>query len=128
MSDQDIEPAVRITMFPDGRLDTTNAARYLHLARQTLARKRTEGTSPPFVKIHGCIFTISTISRPISPPFPECAVQPKPGSRGARRCHAFPHSPGRLSAPCSRGSGSPPEASRSNAWRTATGATVWIPE
>ena len=45
----DIE-RVKVVVFPDGRLDTENAARYLGLSPKTLAMMRTAGTGPKFVK------------------------------------------------------------------------------
>lgn len=45
----------KITVFPDGRVDTTNAATYLGLSQKTLAMMRTSGKSPPFIK-RGRIF------------------------------------------------------------------------
>ncbi|NCO59802.1 MAG: hypothetical protein COZ11_16060 [Deltaproteobacteria bacterium CG_4_10_14_3_um_filter_51_14] len=42
-------------MFPDGRLDTKNAALYLGLEEKTLAIKRNNGTGPLYVK-RGRIF------------------------------------------------------------------------
>ena len=39
-----------INVFPDGRLDTTNAANYLGLSPKTLAMMRSEGRGPKFVK------------------------------------------------------------------------------
>jgi Helix-turn-helix domain len=47
--DTDFE-CVKIVVFPDGRLDTENAARYLGLSPKTLAMMRTAGTGPKFVK------------------------------------------------------------------------------
>ena len=47
--DTDIE-CVKVVVFPDGRLDTENAARYLGLSPKTLAMMRTAGTGPKFVK------------------------------------------------------------------------------
>lgn len=41
---------VRVIAFPDGRLDTENAARYLGLSTKTLAMMRSAGTRPKFVK------------------------------------------------------------------------------
>ena len=37
-------------MFPDGRLDTKNAALYLGLKEKTLAMMRGSGTGPKFIK------------------------------------------------------------------------------
>jgi hypothetical protein len=45
----------RVTMFPDGRLDTKNAAVYLGLSPKTLAMMRSAGTGPRFLK-RGRIF------------------------------------------------------------------------
>ena len=39
-----------IQMYPDGRLDAANAARYAGLATKTLAMMRCSGTGPKFVK------------------------------------------------------------------------------
>jgi hypothetical protein len=39
-----------IFMFPDGRLDTKNAAAYIGLSVKTLAMMRCEGRGPKFVK------------------------------------------------------------------------------
>ena len=44
-----------VTMFPDGRLDTRNAAAYTGLAEKTLAMKRSAGEGPKFIK-RGRIF------------------------------------------------------------------------
>lgn len=41
---------VRVIAFPDGRLDTENAARYLGLSTKTLAMMRSAGSGPKFVK------------------------------------------------------------------------------
>lgn len=41
---------VKIVVFPDGRVDTENAARFLGLSPKTLAMMRTAGTGPKFVK------------------------------------------------------------------------------
>ncbi len=41
---------VRVMVFPDGRLDTQNAALFLGLSQKTLAMMRSTGTGPRFVK------------------------------------------------------------------------------
>ena len=46
---------VRVEIFPDGRLDTANAALYLGLSVKTLASMRCSGSGPRFVK-RGRIF------------------------------------------------------------------------
>ena len=46
---------IQIVMFPDGRLDVKNAARYLGLKEKTLAMMRGNGTGPKFIK-RGRIF------------------------------------------------------------------------
>lgn len=46
---------VVVKMYPDGRMDTRNAALYLGLEEKTLAMKRSEGTGPRFIK-RGRIF------------------------------------------------------------------------
>ncbi len=44
-----------INMFPDGRLDTPNAAEYIGLSQKTLAMMRCHGSGPKFIK-RGRIF------------------------------------------------------------------------
>ncbi len=44
-----------VNVFPDGRLDTTNASAYLGLSPKTLAMMRTNGRGPEFIK-RGRIF------------------------------------------------------------------------
>lgn len=39
-----------VSMLPDGRMDTTNAARYLGCSPKTLAHMRCSGKGPPFLK------------------------------------------------------------------------------
>jgi hypothetical protein len=46
---------IQIEMFPDGRLDAVNAAKYLGLKQKTLAMMRCEGNGPQFIK-RGRIF------------------------------------------------------------------------
>ena len=46
---------VPVQMYPDGRLDSRNAARYLGFEEKTLAMKRSDGTGPQFIK-RGRIF------------------------------------------------------------------------
>lgn len=41
---------LKIVVFPDGRVDTANAALYLGLSPKTLAMMRSAGTGPKFVK------------------------------------------------------------------------------
>lgn len=41
---------IQIIMFPDGRLDTKNAALYLGLKEKTLAMMRGSGNGPKFIK------------------------------------------------------------------------------
>ncbi len=41
---------VKVVVFPDGRLDTENAARFLGLSPKTLAIMRSSGNGPRFVK------------------------------------------------------------------------------
>jgi hypothetical protein len=41
---------VKIVVYPDGRLDSENAARFLGFSPKTLAMMRTAGTGPKFVK------------------------------------------------------------------------------
>lgn len=42
--------AISIIQYPDGRLDTENAARYLGLAAKTLAMMRVRGQGPTYIK------------------------------------------------------------------------------
>lgn len=46
---------VKVVVFPDGRLDSENASRFLGLSAKTLAMMRSTGTGPKFVK-RGRIF------------------------------------------------------------------------
>ncbi|MBP9893464.1 MAG: hypothetical protein KBG84_16290 [Planctomycetes bacterium] len=39
-----------VTMYPDGRMDTTNTSKYMGLAEKTLAMMRSNGNGPKFVK------------------------------------------------------------------------------
>ena len=41
---------ITIRVYPDGRLDTENAGRYLDVRPKTLAMWRVEGTGPRFIK------------------------------------------------------------------------------
>ena len=41
---------VKVVVFPDGRLDTENAARFLGLSPKTLAIMRSTGAGPRFMK------------------------------------------------------------------------------
>lgn len=41
---------VKVVVYPDGRLNTDNAARFLGLSPKTLAIMRSNGTGPCFVK------------------------------------------------------------------------------
>lgn len=41
---------IEVVVYPDGRLDTTNAAKYLGLSPKTLAIMRSNGTGPQFLK------------------------------------------------------------------------------
>jgi hypothetical protein len=54
ISAADVE-TIAVKMFPDGRLDSKNAALYLGLEEKTLAMKRSDGTGPRFIK-RGRIF------------------------------------------------------------------------
>jgi hypothetical protein len=47
--------AVKVTVYPDGRLDTANASKFLGLSEKTLAIMRCQGTGPRFIK-RGRIF------------------------------------------------------------------------
>jgi hypothetical protein len=47
---------VRLRQFPDGRLDTRNAAAYLGFSRRTLGNWRGQGTGPKYIVIHGRVF------------------------------------------------------------------------
>jgi len=41
---------VKVVIYPDGRLDTENAARFLGLSPKTLAIMRSTGSGPRFLK------------------------------------------------------------------------------
>jgi hypothetical protein len=45
-----------IYIFPDGRMDRANAAKYAGFAAKTLAMHATAGTGPRFQKIGGRVF------------------------------------------------------------------------
>lgn len=55
MNDSTIFKSPTIQQYPDGRMDTCNAARYTGLSAKTLAMMRCTGTGPQFVK-RGRIF------------------------------------------------------------------------
>ena len=44
-----------VVMFPDGRMDTKNAASYVGLSEKTMAMQRCEGSGPKYLK-RGRIF------------------------------------------------------------------------
>ena len=54
MTPPDVEE-LQVVMYPDGRMDTANAASYTGLSEKTLAMKRCDGTGPPYTK-RGRIF------------------------------------------------------------------------
>jgi len=47
--------SIEVIVFPDGRMDVPNAAKYLGLSEKTLAMMRCQGTGPKFIK-RGRIF------------------------------------------------------------------------
>jgi hypothetical protein len=47
--------SIRVVVYPDGRLDTENAGRYLGLSTKTLAMMRSAGNGPKFIK-RGWVF------------------------------------------------------------------------
>lgn len=49
-----IDP-IKVVVYPDGRLDSANAAQFLGFSEKTLAIMRCEGTGPRFIK-RGRIF------------------------------------------------------------------------
>jgi hypothetical protein len=48
--------SVEVQMFPDGRLDRPNAAKYTGFSVKTLAMHASSGTGPTFQKIGGRVF------------------------------------------------------------------------
>jgi predicted site-specific integrase-resolvase len=46
----------KVQMYPDGRMDPENAARYLGVSPKTLTMWRCAGTGPPFVYVGGKVF------------------------------------------------------------------------
>ncbi len=40
----------QVSIYPDGRLDTRNAARYIGVSEKTLAMWRCQGTGPAYIK------------------------------------------------------------------------------
>lgn len=69
---------VRVTAFPDGRLNTTNAALYLGLSIKTLAMMRSAGTGPKFVKRGRVFYFLADLREWI-------AAQPKVASTAQAR-------------------------------------------
>lgn len=55
MLNMELIQSISVCVFPDGRLDAKNAARYLGLKEKTLAMMRGNGTGPRFIK-RGRIF------------------------------------------------------------------------
>jgi len=47
--------SIEVVIFPDGRMDTANAAKYLGISQKTLAMMRCQGTGPQYIK-RGLIF------------------------------------------------------------------------
>ena len=47
---------IPVEVFPDGRMTTVNAARYLGLAPKTLSIWRSEGKGPRFMRYGGRVF------------------------------------------------------------------------
>ncbi len=47
---------VRVRVLPDGRMDSTNAAKYLDRAPKTLAMWRMQGIGPSWIKCGGRVF------------------------------------------------------------------------
>ncbi len=52
----DTTTTITVTAYPDGRVDTANAARYLGVSPKTLAMWRTDGSGPKFVKRIGRVY------------------------------------------------------------------------
>lgn len=48
--------SIEISMFPDGRLDRPNAAKYTGFSVKTLAMHACAGTGPRFQKVGGRVF------------------------------------------------------------------------
>jgi len=46
---------IEVVIFPDGRMDTVNAAKYVGSSQKTMAMRRCQGTGPKFIK-RGRIF------------------------------------------------------------------------
>jgi hypothetical protein len=53
---------VKVTAYPDGRLDTSNAARFLGVSTKTLAMMRSAGTGPKFVKRGRVFYFVNDLS------------------------------------------------------------------
>lgn len=47
---------IKIRIYPDGRMDTKNAALYTSFSESYLARMRVEGTGPVYIKRNNRIF------------------------------------------------------------------------
>jgi putative DNA primase/helicase len=64
---------MKVVVYPDGRLDTDNAAKFLGLSPKTLAIMRSTGTGPKFIK-RGRVFILGGFARMDSP---GCVAPPK---------------------------------------------------
>ncbi len=59
---------LKVTAFPDGRLDTANAARFLGLSTKTLAMMRSAGTGPKFLKRGRVFYFLDDLREWVSAP------------------------------------------------------------
>lgn len=51
-----LQPVADINVYPDGRLDRRNAARYMGCPSKTLAIWASQGTGPPYCKLGKRVF------------------------------------------------------------------------
>jgi hypothetical protein len=54
---------VKVVVYPDGRLDTENAARFVGLSPKTLAIMRSSGTGPRFIKRGRVFYFLEDLER-----------------------------------------------------------------
>jgi hypothetical protein len=79
---------VKVIVFPDGRLDSENAAFYLGLSTKTLAMMRSAGTGPKFIKRGRIFYFLEDLQAWLM-------EQPRVSSTAQARFHATENRPAR---------------------------------
>jgi hypothetical protein len=77
----DVE-TVKVVIYPDGRMDTANASRFLGLRPKTLAIMRSNGTGPCFVKRGRVFYFLEDL---------QAWVAEQPKVRSAAQARVFSH-------------------------------------